>query len=100
MSSPQRLEDRVSIRRGKICGTCILCNILDNDEITYGQSISVVNVGEFASSTNVHIDSSNVMDVTVSVPFALVDEITDASLATEDGASVIADLGIVEAWGW
>ena len=77
-----------------------MCNILDNDEMADGQSVSVVNVGEFASSTNVHIDSSNVMDVTVSAPFALVDEITDASPAVEDGASVIVDLGIVEAWGY
>ena len=50
-----------------------------------GQSASVVDAGESASSTNVHRDSSNAMDVTVSVPFALVDEITDASPAAEDG---------------
>ncbi|KAK9941953.1 hypothetical protein M0R45_007643 [Rubus argutus] len=54
--------------------------------MTNDQSASVVNVGECASSTNVHRDSSNAMDVIViNFPFALVDEITDASLAANDG---------------
>ncbi|KAK9947342.1 hypothetical protein M0R45_002973 [Rubus argutus] len=64
-----------------------------------GQSASVVNAGESASSTNVHRDSSNAMDVTVSVPFALVDEITDASPAAEDGLQLgdqIVKFGNVE----
>ncbi|KAK9940606.1 hypothetical protein M0R45_017258 [Rubus argutus] len=39
-----------------------------------GQSASVVDAGESTSSTNLHRDYSNAMDVTVSVPFALVDE--------------------------
>ncbi|KAL6205855.1 hypothetical protein ACLB2K_023107 [Fragaria x ananassa] len=43
---------------------------------------SVVNVGESVSSTNV---PSHAMDMEVSVPFALVDEIADASPAAEDG---------------
>ncbi|KAL6221408.1 hypothetical protein ACLB2K_009159 [Fragaria x ananassa] len=47
-----------------------------------GQSGSVVSVGESASATNVN---SNAMDVDVSVTFALVDEIADASPAAEDG---------------
>lgn len=63
-------------------GNCILCNILGNDEMADGQSGSVVSVGESASATNVN---SNAMDVDVSVPFALVDEIADASPAAEDG---------------
>ncbi|PRQ31056.1 putative PDZ domain-containing protein [Rosa chinensis] len=45
-----------------------------------GQSDLVVNVGESTSSTNV---PSHAMDMDVSAPFALVDEIADASLATE-----------------
>ncbi|KAM5548206.1 26S proteasome non-ATPase regulatory subunit 9 [Rosa sericea] len=61
-----------------------------------GQSGSVVNVGESASSTNV---SWNAMDVDVSVPFALVDEIADASPAAEDGLQLgdqIVKFGNVE----
>ncbi|XP_018504962.2 26S proteasome non-ATPase regulatory subunit 9 [Pyrus x bretschneideri] len=52
-----------------------------------GQSASVVNVVASASSTNVHTGSTNAMDVDVivSVPFALVGEISDASPAAEDG---------------
>ncbi|KAM1240772.1 hypothetical protein ACFX2I_046271 [Malus domestica] len=52
-----------------------------------GQSASVVNMVTSASSTNVHTGSTNAMDVDVivSVPFALVDEISDASPAAEDG---------------
>ncbi|RXH88915.1 hypothetical protein DVH24_000514, partial [Malus domestica] len=52
-----------------------------------GQSASVVNMVASASSTNVHTGSTNAMDVDVivSVPFALVDEISDASPAAEDG---------------
>lgn len=48
-----------------------------------GHSASVVN----ASSTSVHGDSVNAMDVDVivSVPFALIDEIADGSPAAEDG---------------
>ncbi|KAM1419679.1 hypothetical protein FF2_022724 [Malus domestica] len=46
-----------------------------------------INVVASASSTNVHTGSTKAMDmdVIVSVPFALVDEISDASLAAEDG---------------
>jgi hypothetical protein len=62
-----------------------LCNIVDNDEMADGQSVSDVNADEFVSSTNVHRDCSNAMDVTVCVSFILVDEISDALLAAEDG---------------
>ncbi|XP_009366172.2 26S proteasome non-ATPase regulatory subunit 9 [Pyrus x bretschneideri] len=66
-----------------------------------GQSASVGNVVASASSTNVHTGSINAMDVDVivSVPFALVDEIADESPAAEDGLQLgdqIVKFGSVE----
>lgn len=72
-------------------------SLRDSDD----QSASVVNVVASASSTNVHSDSTNPMDVDVivRVPFALVDEIADASPAGEDGLQLgdqIVKFGNVE----
>ncbi|KAL6196603.1 hypothetical protein ACLB2K_032217 [Fragaria x ananassa] len=50
--------------------------------LTFNDGDSVVNVEESASSTHV---PSHAMDIEVSVPFALVHEIADASPAAEDG---------------
>lgn len=81
--------------------TAFLSNFSGNDEMSDDQSASVVNVVASASSTNVHSDSTNAMDVDVivRVPFALVDEIADASPAGEDGLQLgdqIVKFGNVE----
>ncbi|KAK9930216.1 hypothetical protein M0R45_027263 [Rubus argutus] len=52
------------------------------------QNALVGDASESTSSTNLHKDSSNATNVTVSGPFTLIDEkheITDASPTTEDG---------------
>ncbi|XP_048440226.1 26S proteasome non-ATPase regulatory subunit 9 [Pyrus x bretschneideri] len=62
-----------------------------------GQSASAVNDVASASSTNVHTAMDE--DMIVSVPFALVDEIADASPAADDGLQIgdqIVKFGNVE----
>ncbi|KAL5547505.1 hypothetical protein UlMin_002736 [Ulmus minor] len=72
------------------------------DKASANQSSSALSDVESASVNNVPVDSRNDMDVDVmiSVPFAMVDEIADASPAAEDGLQLgdqIVKFGNVEA---
>ncbi|KAI4335549.1 hypothetical protein L6164_014186 [Bauhinia variegata] len=74
-----------------------------NGDGSNSQTSSVVNAVASASSQNVplsHSPSSMEVDVVVSIPFAMVDEIADASPAAEDGLQLgdqIVKFGNVEA---
>ncbi|KAI4344294.1 hypothetical protein L6164_011540 [Bauhinia variegata] len=74
-----------------------------NDDGSNTQTSSVINVVASASSQNVllsHSPSFMDVDIVVSIPFATVDEIADASPAAEDGLQLgdqIVKFGNVEA---